>query len=106
MRSAEGEYLKTVCDVRRLRNYDNAVINCHRNGMQLFESTSDEDLTAILTYAISKWPYWGYLWVAGEKQGDQCSRAENSGEGFYEIVYKPCSSLAYHFCEYRRKNKK
>ena len=98
MKDSEGNYVKTACVVYQAPSYDGAFASCLSHGMQLFKSTSDEDLNTIVEHANSVWPI-GHLWIEG-RNGNECSIIyRHSGYSFVKTA-RPCSTESFYICEH------
>lgn len=50
----DDNYVKTLCDLVNLANYDSALKACKKYGMTLFEVTSQVELEALQNYALTE----------------------------------------------------
>jgi hypothetical protein len=102
LKNPSGVYLKTACLVPVIRTYDNFLIFCNTNQMELFIVDSEETQTAISALGDSQYGS-GWLWING-KVGTMCSVLKRTSViSSFLPTTSDCKNLFYGYCGYKSK---
>jgi hypothetical protein len=102
IKDSKGEYVKSVCDVGLIYNYDQARAKCLEYGAQLFLATSQDEMNAVAEHADCVVGS-GNLWIEGKKDNN-CSILNGKPGSHFSKTRSTCTMGYYFYCEYTRTN--